>query len=54
MKPGRSKRRLVFALIGLAVIAVAIGAAVILTSGKISYTDDTVDVELIPPSSPAN
>jgi len=54
MKRGKSNRRLVFALIGLAVIAVVVGAAVILTSGKLSYTDDTVEVEFIPPSSATN
>lgn len=54
MKTSGSKRHLIFALIGLAVIVVAIGAAVILTSGEISYTDHAVDVELIPPRSEAN
>jgi hypothetical protein len=54
MKPEKSKRLLAFVLIGLVLIVVVVGAAVVLTSGNIRYTDDAVEVELIPPSSTVN
>ena len=47
------RRRAVIVLIGLAVIAVVIWAAIRLVDGQISYTDEAVDIELIPPATPA-
>lgn len=49
-----STRRLIVALIALAVLAIGVTVILVLTSGKLSYTDDAVDIELIPPATPAN
>ena len=52
MKRKNPRRRAVAVLIILAAIVVAIWAAVRLAGGRISYTDDAMDIQLIPPAEP--
>lgn len=44
------RRRVAIVLIALAAAALAIWAAVWLAGDRMSFTDDAVDVELIPPA----
>lgn len=46
------RRRAVIVLIALVVGALAIWAAIQLAGERVSYTDDAVDIELIPPAAP--
>ncbi|MDP3370631.1 MAG: hypothetical protein Q8M32_12395 [Brevundimonas sp.] len=53
MNRSRFRRGVAIILIGLAVIAVATWAAIRFLDGQITYSDQTVDVELISPATPA-